>query len=143
MPTNRIAWFLTFILFLFFAGAAYITIVVYKRLHQFGIEGQIHSTFYPLAAALYRYEKENGRAARSLGVLVPRYLQTIPASELADPPTYRVGPNGDTWELVIHSRALPQPRLYICRSTQHFTAEEKRRLLLYYHFTWAVFPTDT
>ena len=114
----------------------------YRHIRKFFVEDSIHSTFYPVTAALYKYQGEQGRPAESLTALMPKYLGAIPSSHLADLPTYRILPDGKSWELAIHSRALPEPRIYLCRSTQQFTPEEKSRIILEYHVTWTVFPAD-
>lgn len=119
-----------------------IGVPAYKHIRKFIVEDSIHGTFFPVTSALYTYQREHGRAADSLAALVPKYLGAIPSSKLADSPTYRILPDGQSWELSIHSLALSQPRLYLCRSTQEFTAEETRRMIIRYHGTWVVFPSD-
>ncbi len=124
------------------AGFVGLGVSIYRRIRVFATEDLIHATFHPLATALYRYQDEEKHPAESISSLIPKYLDAIPVSPLADPPKYSVSSDGQSWELVIPSRALPQPRLYICRSTQAYTPEEMRRIILQYHGTWAVFPAD-
>jgi hypothetical protein len=114
----------------------------YQHIRTFLVEDSIHGTFFPVANALYAYQHDHGRPADSLAALVPKYIGAIPSSTLANSPNYEVLPDGRSWELVIRSRALSQPRLYICRSTQHFTPDETGRIILQYHSTWTVFPAD-
>ena len=121
-------------------GLVWTGAIFYSGVRAFLAESTIHGTFYPLADALYHYQNEQGQPAKSLGAVVPRYLGTLPTSPYADAPRYRVLPGGTVWELAIDSQVLPQRRLYLCRSTQTYTPEEQRRMILYYHATWAVFP---
>jgi hypothetical protein len=41
-------------------------------------------------------------------------------------------------EAAFHSHALSQPRIYCCRSTQKFTADEEQRVVQRYHACWTV-----
>ncbi len=143
MPRKKTAWICAAILCLLPAAVVAIGIPAYQRVRAFSVEDRIHGTFFPVTDALYTYQQEHGQPADSLATLVPKYLAAIPVSELADSPTYRVLPDGQSWELVIHSSALPRPRLYVCRSTQLFTPEERRHIITQYHGTWTVFPSDT
>ncbi len=133
---------LTVIICHLLAVAVGIGISIYHRVCTFSVEDRIHGTFFPVTAALYLYQQEHGQPADALAALVPEYLSAIPSSPLADLTTYRISPDSQSWELVIHSRALAQPRLYLCRSTQHFTPDETRRIIIQYHSTWTVFPSD-
>ena len=121
---------------------AWFGVQFYRSFHAFSVEDRIHATFFPVANALYRYADEQGHPAQTLDALVPEYLVAIPSSPLSDAPSYSIAADNQTWELSIHSRALPQPRFYICRSTQQFTPEEMHRIIIRYHSTWAVFPAD-
>ena len=142
MPPKNTTWILSVIVCILLAAFVSIGISVYQQVHTFSVEDRIHGTFFPVANALYAYQQEHGRPAASLAALVPKYLGAIPSSKLADSPIYRVLPDGQSWELSIHSRALSQPRLYLCRSTQHYTPEETRRIIIQYHSTWTVLPSD-
>lgn len=115
---------------------------VVHAVHNFAVEDGIHDAFFPVARALYTYQDEHSHPAASLQVLVPKYLDAVPSTKLADKVEYRVSADDQWWELSIHSRALSRPRVYLCRSTQQFTPEEKHRILLRYHAVWAVFPAE-
>ena len=141
MPRKKRTW-IRWLSFLLLTATAVVAVFLSRSLHAFFVEDRIHGTFYPVARALYSYEQDSGHPASSLEVIIPKYIPAIPSSSLADPPTYRVLPPGNVWELAIHSQALSQPRLYICRSSQEFTPEEKRRIIRQYHVTWTVFPAD-
>jgi hypothetical protein len=111
---------------------------IYKRLHAFGVEDQIHGSFSPMAMALFAFERDHNAPATNLTQLVPRYLAQIPNSRFADSVEYSTMQSDKAWQLCIHSRALSKPRVYCCRSTQHFTADEERRVVLRYHAIWTV-----
>ena len=142
MPRKTIIWVLSLTFCLLLAVVVAVGIPIYRQFRAFSVEDSIHGTFFPVTNALYTYQQQHGRPTDSLAALVPKYLSEIPSSKLADSPTYRVLPDGQSWELVIHSGALSQRRLYICRSTQLFTPDETRRIILQYHSTWTVFPSD-
>ena len=142
MPRKKTIWILAAALCLLLSAVGAIGIPVAQRVRAFFVEDSIHGTFYPVANALYEYQRDHGRPAESLAGLLPKYLAAIPSSQLADAPAYRASPDGSSWELVLHSRALSRPRLYICRSTQEFSPEESRRMIVRYHGIWAVFPAD-
>jgi hypothetical protein len=110
----------------------------YRAWHTFSVEGQIHGTFFPVAKALYDYEHDHSSPATNLTQLVPRYIPQLPTSRFVDSVEYSVTDGGKAWQLSIHSLALSQPRIYCCRSTQTFTADEERRVLLRYHAVWTV-----
>lgn len=142
LPRKKTIWILVIGLCLLLALVGGIGIPIYQRVRTFSIENSVHSTFFPVTSALYTYQQEHGRPAESLAALIPKYINAIPSSKLTDSPTYRILPDGQSWELTIHSSTLSQPRLYICRSTQHFTPEETRRIIIQYHSTWTVFPSN-
>lgn len=141
MPRRKTILIVAIVLCLLGGAVGVVGVPVYQRIRAFSVEDSIHGTFFPVTAALYRYQDEHGSPADSLSALVPEYLNAIPSSILADPPHYKVSPDTKSWELLIYSRALAQPRNYICRSTQVFTPEERRRLLIQYHSVWAVFAS--
>lgn len=114
----------------------------YRAMHAFSVEDRIHATFFPVTQALYRYAEEQGHPAKTLGALLPKYLDALPTSPLTDALNYSVAADGQTWELSIHSRTLPHPRLYVCRSSQQYAPEEMRRVIFQYHVTWTVFRAD-
>ena len=142
MPRQKKNWTLVIGVCIFVAIVGGVGHFTAQRFWAFYVEDRIHGTFYRVASALYTYQQDHEIPARSLADLVPEYVDGIPLSTLADRPTYSVSPDGQSWELVIHSRALLHPRLYICRSTQKFTPEETRRIIIHYHDTWTVFPVD-
>ena len=120
------------------AAGAVFTVSTYKRIHAFAVEDQIHGTFYPVAKALYDFEHDHSSPATNLTQLVPGYIAQLPSSHFAGSVEYSVIDGGKAWQLSIHSRALSEPRVYCCRSTQKFTADEEERVLLRYHATWTV-----
>jgi hypothetical protein len=119
------------------AVVAVIGVRLHQVFHKFSVEDQIHDSFFPVAMALYDYEDAHGSPATNLTQLVPAYLPQIPSSRLADSVEYSVIDGGKAWQLSIHNRALSPPRLYCCRSSHQFTAEEKQRILIQYH-SWTV-----
>jgi len=121
-----------------FAVAAVIGIRVHQAWHKFSVEDQIHDEFFPVTKALYDYQDAHKSPATNLAQLVPAYIAQIPSSPLADSVEYSVMDGGNAWQLSIHSRALSPPRLYCCRSSNQFTPEEKRRILIQYHHIWTV-----
>lgn len=120
------------------AVAAVLGIGLYRAWHTFSIEDQIHGTFFPVAKALYDYEHDHSSPATNLTQLVPGYIPQLPSSRFVDSVEYSITDDGKAWQLSIHSRTLSQPRLYCCRSTQTFTPDEERRVLLRYHSVWTV-----
>ncbi|MGC9940649.1 MAG: hypothetical protein ABSE48_02375 [Verrucomicrobiota bacterium] len=114
----------------------------YSHAHAFAVEDQIHGTFYPLAMALYDFELDHNSPAANLAQLVPQYIAHLPSSRYADSIKYTVIDSGNSWQLNIYSRALSEPRIYCCRSTQKFTEDEERRVLLRYHAIWTVFKAQ-
>jgi hypothetical protein len=77
---------------------------------------------------MYDDENHHGSPATNLTQLVPEYISQLPSSRLAGSVEYSVIDDGKAWQFTIHSRALSQPRLYGCRSTQKFSADEERRV---------------
>jgi hypothetical protein len=120
------------------AVAALFGFAYYDAWHRFAVEDEIHATFYPLATALYLFEEKHGTPATNLAQLVPDYISAIPASRLVSSLDYTLLDDGKTWQLAMHSRALDQPRVYCCRSTQDYSADEQRRMLGKYHGCWVV-----
>jgi hypothetical protein len=120
------------------AVGAVFAVSTYKRIHAFAVEDQIHGTFYPVAKALYDFEHDHNSPATNLTQLVPGYIAQLPSSRFADSVEYSVIDSGKAWQLSIYSRALSESRIYCCRSTQKFTADEERRVLLRYHAVWTV-----
>jgi hypothetical protein len=112
--------------------------VSYDTWHRFAVEDEIHDTFFPLAIALYRFEEKHGAPATNLTQLVPDYVSAIPTSRLVSAVEYTLIDDGSAWQLALHSRALDQARIYCCRSTQRYSAEEQRRVLGKYHGKWTV-----
>ncbi len=124
-------------------GVVGVALPLYQRIHAFAVEDSIHHTFFPLASALYAYEEQHAGPAPSLDSMIPSYLTQLPSSPLVDHISYTVLPDGHAWELALHSRAFFRPALYICRSTQQFTPSEMQRVILQYHATWTIFPSDS
>ena len=120
------------------AVVAVFAVSFYKHIHAFAVEDQIHGAFYPVAKALYDFEHDHNSPATNLTQLVPGYIAQLPSSRFADSVDYSVIDGGKAWQLSIHSSALSQPRVYCCRSTQKFTADEEQRVLLRYHAVWTV-----
>ncbi len=120
------------------AIGAVFTVSIYKRVHAFAVEDQIHGTFYPVAKALYDFEHDHNSPATNLTQLVPGYIAQLPSSRFADSVDYSVIDGGKAWQLSIHSRALSEPRIYCCRSTQKFSADEEQRVVLRYQSVWTV-----
>ena len=119
-------------------AVAVFAVSFYRRIHAFAVEDQIHGTFYPVANALFGFEHDHNSPATNLTQLVPGYIDQLPSSRFADSLDYSVIDGGKAWQLSIHSRALAEPRIYFCRSTQKFTADEEQRVLLRYHAVWTV-----
>ena len=130
--------FLLLVAAVIIASVAVFAVSLYRRIHVFAVEDQIHGTFFPVAKALYDYEDAHSSPATNLTQLVPGYISRLPSSRFADLVEYSVIDDGKAWQLSIHSRALSQPRLYCCRSTQKFTADEEQRVLRRYHSFWTV-----
>ena len=141
MRPRTLFWIGVISLGVLIAAVARIGVPAYRHIHTFSVEDRIHGTFSPLTRALCTYEEEHGRPAKSLETLLPKYIEMIPSSELTDSPAYRVLPDGRSWELSVHSRALFQPRLYLCRSNSLFSPEETRRIVQQYH-QWTVLVVD-
>jgi hypothetical protein len=129
---------------LIFVAVAFLVVVAvfavgfYRAWHVFAVEDQIHGTFFPVVKALDDFERDHHSPATNLTQLVPAYLPQLPSSRFADSVDYSVIDDGKAWQLSIHSRALSQARLYCCRSTQKFTADEERRVVQRYHGYWTV-----
>lgn len=138
MAKRKPSWIVRLSLTLFLLTVIVIGVPVYRRVHAFLVEDQIHAAFMPLIAELYRFETEEGKPPAALTDVVPKYLPTIPKSPLTEAPAYRVLSDGKTWELAIRSGALSRPRVYVWRSTYEFTPEESRRAVQRFH-GWAVF----
>jgi hypothetical protein len=110
----------------------------HRAWHKFTVEDNIHDVFFPVVCALYEYEHDQGAPAASLAQLVPKYVSQIPSSALVDSVQYTLLPDGKAWQLSLHSTALDPPRLYCCRSSNKYTAEEEKRVILRYHGVWVV-----
>ena len=119
-------------------GVAVFGVGLYRAWHAFTVEDQIHGAFFPVAMALYDYEHDHSSPATNLTQLVPAYIPQLPSSRFADSVEYSVIDGGKAWQLSIHSSTLSQRRVYCCRSTQKFTTDEERRVLLRYHAVWTV-----
>lgn len=117
---------------------AFVAVNTYMRIHAFIVEDRIHHAFYPVAAALCEFEDDHHVPAADLTQLVPRYIARFPKSCYADSVDYCVMDGGKAWQISILSSALSQRRVYCCRSTQKFTAEEERRIVQRYHSVWTV-----
>lgn len=115
-----------------------VSIGFYRAFHKFSVEDQIHGAFFPVVAALYDYEHDHSTPATNLMQLVPAYIAQIPRSHLVDSVEYSVIDDGKTWQLNLYSHALSKPRIYCCRSSQKFSAEEERKVVLRYHGVWTV-----
>jgi hypothetical protein len=111
---------------------------VHNAWHKFAVEDKIHGTFFPVVRALEQYEHDHGAPAVSFAQLAPKYISQIPSSTLVDSVQYGLLPDGKTWQLRLHSTALESPRTYFCRSSDRYTAEEEKRVILRYHATWVV-----
>jgi hypothetical protein len=138
MPGKKKNWVLRIVLWGLLTGVVIFGLLFYQVVRKFAVEDEIHAVFYPVANALYRYRSERGIPAAAMDALVPDYLSAIPSNRLVDSVTYHLLPDGQSWELAMHSHALDPPRTYLCRSTQNFTPEEERRIILRYHSVWAV-----
>jgi hypothetical protein len=111
---------------------------VYVSWHRFVTEEEVCGVFTPVITALGDWQKESGSLPTNLLQLVPRYLPRLPRSPVADSVDYRARPDGTSWELSVHSRALRQPRVYIYRSSRQFTDEERKQSVTAFH-GWVVF----
>lgn len=114
-----------------------VALCVYPRVNQLLIEDAIHDAYFPVVAALCKYEDDHHSPATNLSQLVTAYIPDIPRSQYADSVEYSVIDNGRGWQFCIHSRALSTPRIYCCRQPWRFTEEEKRQILSSFH-VWAV-----
>ncbi len=118
---------------IFGVAAARSGVGLYRAWHGFAVEDEIHGTFFPVVRALADYEYDHGSPASALAKVVPDYIAQLPSSRLADSVEYSVIGGGKAWQLSIHSHALHEPRVYCCRSTHRFTADEEQRVVLRYH----------
>ena len=118
--------------------AAVVAFRVHQAWHKFVVEDNIHGVFYPVVRALDEYEHDHGAPATNLTQIVPKYASEIPRSALVDSVQYTLLPDGKTWQLCLHSRALKPARLYCARSNDKYTAEEEKRVVLRYHGCWVV-----
>ena len=118
--------------------AAVFAFDVHRAWHKFSVEDSIHGVFFPVVRALDEYEHDHGAPATNLAQLVPKYVSQIPSSALVDSVQYTLLPDGKAWQLSLHSTVLDPPRLYCCRSSNKYTAEEEKRVLMRYHSVWVV-----
>ena len=118
--------------------AAVFAFDVHRAWLKFTVEDSIHGVFFPVVRALDEYEHDHGAPATNLAQLVTKYVSQIPSSALVDSVQYTLLSDGKAWQLSLHSTALDPPRLYWCRSSNKYTAEEEKRVLLRYHSVWVV-----
>ena len=115
---------------------------LYRAWHKFVVEDNIHGAFFPVVMALGDYSRDHSSPATNLTQLIPHYLTQIPSSRFADSVEYKLLDDGKAWQFSVHSGALNPPRIYCCRSTQTFTADEEQRVLLKYHGFWVVLKEE-
>jgi hypothetical protein len=94
------------------------------------VRGRCHVRAVRLQAALTLFQVENGRPARSLEELVPKYLAAVPLDpHTGQPFSYRVskgerlpGPTtaGDPWETEAGPRVLPGQGILTCEGPEYF-----------------------
>jgi len=104
----------------------------------FWTEERVCGVFDPVISALENFQQQSGSPPTNLTQLVPRYLQQLPISRVANSIDYRVLADGTNWQLSVHSRALSTPRVYVHRSSQEFTDAEQRQSVTAFH-GWVVF----
>lgn len=104
----------------------------FSALRTFGIEDQIHGTFFPVSMAIERFAETNDVPPRALDSLVPSFLPCIPTSPLVDSLEYMVV-DGTNWIMNAHSTVLKPARTYSWRSTSTFSDAEKLKMLKQFH----------
>lgn len=116
------------------ALAAVATVVwgFFSALRAFGIEDQIHDTFFPVSMAIERFAETNGVPPKSLDGLVPSFMPSVPTSPLVDKLEYRVV-GGSNWIMNAHSVALKPARIYSWRSDWNFSEQERAKLMKEFH----------
>jgi hypothetical protein len=104
-----------------------------RAFYRFASEERICGAFHPVTDAITQFQQSTGTLPTNLTQLVPGYLPQIPTAPVADSIDYRVMADGTNWQLKIHSRIAGSPRMLIQRSSQEFTAEERRRSVTAFH----------
>lgn len=106
--------------------------VFFSALRTFGIEDQIHGTFFPVSMAIERFTATNGVPPSSLDSLVPSFLPSIPTWPLVDRLEYRVLA-GTNWIMNAQSTVLKPNRVYSWRSDWNVTEQEGVKLMKEFH----------
>ena len=113
----------------------------YRAFHafrMFGVEDQIHGTYFPLVAAIDAYTRENRGAVPFLDDLVPAFIESVPQSDLVNRLEYETYTDFPRWSLSLYSNVHGEERVYTWRSDGEYTAEERERVILRYHGGWVV-----
>lgn len=114
------------------AGAGIFAWGVFNAFRTFGVEDQIHGTFFPVSIAIGRFAESNGTPPKALDQLVPSFLPAIPTSPLVHRLEYTVV-DGTNWIMNAYSTVLKPGRVYSWRSDWRFTDQEKANLLKEFH----------
>jgi len=109
-----------------------------KTWQRFANEERICGAFGPVITGLENFQTQTGSLPTNLVQLVPQFVQQIPTSPIAESIDYRILPDGTSWQLSVRSRVRGPRELFMRRSSNEFTEEERRQSVAGFH-GWLVF----
>ncbi len=109
-----------------------------QAFYRFACEERICGAFHPVIDAIGRFQESKGALPTNLTQLVPTYVHEIPTAPVADAIEFRVMADGTNWQLTVHSRIAGSRRVFVQRSSDEYTSEERQRSVTAFH-GWMVF----
>ena len=139
MPrSNRITWIIWSVLAALFIAGGLFVYGFFKAWQRFANEERICGAFSPVINGLQTFQEQTGSLPTNLVQLVPQFVQQIPPPPLAESINYRILPDGTNWQLSVRSRVRGPQELFMRRSSNEFTEEERRQSVAGFH-GWLVF----
>ena len=139
MPrSNRITWIICSILGALLIAGGLFAHAFFKAWSRFANEERICGAFGPVISGLQNFHERTGTLPTNLVQLVPEFVQQLPASPIAESIDYRILPDGTSWQLSVRSRVRGPRELFIRRSSNELTEEERRQGVAGFH-GWMVF----
>jgi hypothetical protein len=139
MPrSSRITWIIwSVVAALVIAGGLFVH-AFFKVWQRFANEERLCGAFGPVVMGLQNFQEQTGALPTNLVQLVPQFIQQIPAMPIAESIDYRILPDGNSWQLSVRSRVRGPRELFMRRSSNEFTEEERRQRVAEFH-GWLVF----
>lgn len=108
-------------------GCSVLCVVSAAVVRQYRVEDKIHRAYGPVVFAIYSYQNKKGCLPQDLVDLLPDCIAALPQTAYVDTAQYRVLDGGGSWELALHSSALPRSRIYLHRSSRQYSREEEEQ----------------